>query len=283
MNSTNNNNNEFKAEKEINQSKKSAKKVNPFSMDIKDDFYDPFNKDIFGFDLFEDKILRNFGNSLNDSGLLAQKPKSEKIEEENINDKKNEQKEEKALEEKEEEINTDSKKEESKEDINTNMEIEKEELSKKENKSEEKENKNNGTFYSKVYYNSYNNLNGEENEECYQSKSVKQMNDGIDISESREAYRNSNGIEKTAYQRGLNGKATRIIKEKNTKTGKHNHHKIIKGLEENEINGFNKEYNEFSKKCGLDKNFHNLDLFYPFGENKKLLGEKHFLMHKLLY
>ena len=110
------------------------------------------------------------------------------------------------------------------------------------------------------------------------------MDDGLDISESRETYKNSNGIEKTAYQRGLNGKVTRLIKEKNTKTGKNKQHKLIKGLEENEINGFNKEYNDLSKKYELEKNFCDLDLFSPFYDNKnKLSGEKHFLMHKLLY
>ena len=270
-------------------------------MDIRDDFYDPFNRDIFGFDLFEDRMYRNFRNIFTDFGLLSEKEKEEKMEEEKeeeekpkeVLEKPKEVKEvepEKMEEEKEEEINTDVKKEETKEEeeeINTDIKKEepKEEPKKEEQKKEEKSfEKNNGTYYSKVYYSSYNNLNGEPNEECYQSQSIKQMNNGHDISETKEAYKNSNGVEKTAYQRGLDGKTTRFIKEKNNKTGKHNQHKVIKGVEEDGIKDFNKEYNEYSKKCGFRKNFHNLDIFDPFGFNKKQLSDgNHFLLHKLLF
>ena len=301
MNSNNSNNKKQQAKKGINQNKKSKKYINPFSMDIKDDFYDPFNRDISGFDLFEDRMYRNFRNIFTDFGLLSEKEKEEKMEEEKeeeekpkeVLEKPKEVKEvepEKMEEEKEEEINTDVKKEETKEkeeEINTDIKKEepKEEPKKEEQKKEEKSfEKNNGTYYSKVCYSSYNNLNGEPNEECYQSQSIKQMNNGHDISETKEAYKNSNGVEKTAYQRGLDGKTTRFIKEKNNKTGKHNQHKVIKGVEEDGIKDFNKEYNEYSKKCGFRKNFHNLDIFDPFGFNKKQLSDgNHFLLHKLLF
>ena len=303
MNSNNNNNKKQQAKKGINQNKKSKKFINPFSMDIRDDFYDPFNRDIFGFDLFEDRMYRNFRNIFTDFGLLSEKEKEEKMEEEKEKEEKPkevlekpkevkevEPKEEKMEEEKEEEINTDVKKEEPKEEeeeINTDIKEEepKGEPKKEEQKKEEKSfENNNGTYYSKVYYSSYNNLNGEPNEECYQSQSVKQMNNGHDISETKEAYKNSNGVEKTAYQRGLDGKTTRFIKEKNNKTGKLNQHKVIKGVEEDGIKDFNKEYNEYSKKCGFRKNFHNLDIFDPFGFNKKQLSDgNHFLLHKLLF
>ncbi len=76
-------------------------------------------------------------------------------------------------EEKEAEVNTDSKKEEPKEENKT--EEEKEELintdSKREEQKEEpkkeegKKPSNEGTYYSKVYYSNYNNLNGEPHEE----------------------------------------------------------------------------------------------------------------------
>ena len=61
---------------------------------------------------------------------------------------------------------------------------------------------NEGAFYSKVFYSSYNNLKGKPNEESYQSQSIKQINNGHNISETKEAYKNSDGVEKTAYQRG---------------------------------------------------------------------------------
>ena len=310
MNSNNNNNKKQQSKKGINQNKKYKTVINPFSMDIRDDFYGPFNRDIFGFDLFEDRMYRKFKNIFTDFGLSLEKEKGEKKEEEKevvekpkevkeVEPKEKPKEEEEEIntdakkeepKEKEEEINTDGKKEEPKEEeeeINTDAKKEepKEVLKKEEQKKEEKpfEN-NNGTYYSKVFYSSYNNLNGEPNEECYQSQSVKQVNNGHDISETKEAYKNSNGVEKTAYQRGLDGKTTRFIKEKNNKTGKHVQHRVIKGVEEEGIKDFNKEYNEYSKKCGFRKNFHNLDIFDPFGFNKKQLSDgNHFLLHKLLF
>ena len=123
---------------------------------------------------------------------------------------------------------------------------------------------NNGTFVSRVYCSSYNNINGKEHEEKYQSQGIKQINNGHNISETKESYKNSDGIEKTAYQRGLDDKTTRFIKEKNIKTGKKDQHKIIKGIEENEIKDFNKEYNEFSKKFGFRKYLHDFNTFEPF-------------------
>ena len=47
----------------------------------------------------------------------------------------------------------------------------------------------------------------------YTSQSIKQTNNGHNISETKEAYKNSDGICKSAYQRGLDDKATRFIKK----------------------------------------------------------------------
>ena len=282
MNSENNNNKQTKAKK-VN--KPNNKYFNPFRMNILDDIYDPF-EDLFG---FENKMFKSFQNVFNDLELLTEKPK-EKEEKKEI-PKKVEKMEE---EPKEEEINTDIKQEPKEEEINTNMEEEpkeeeintdikqdpkeeeintdiKEEKNPKEEKEPEKK-LNDGTFYSKVYYSSYNNLNGKPNKECYQSQSIKQINNGHNISETKEAYKNSDGVEKSAYQRGLDDKTARFIKEKNIKTGKKDQHKVIKGIEENEIKDFNKKYDEFSKKCGFRKFFHNLDNFEPFGFNRKQLN-----------
>ena len=295
MNSENNNNKQTKAKK-VNKS--NNKYFNPFRMNILDDIYDPF-EDLFG---FENKMFKSFQNVFNDLELLTEKPK-EKEEKKEI-PKKVEKMEE---EPKEEEINTDIKQEPKEEEINTNMEEEpkeeeintdikqdpkeeeintdiKEEKNEKEEKEPEKK-LNDGTFYSKVYYSSYNNLNGKPNKECYQSQSIKQINNGHNISETKEAYKNSDGVEKSAYQRGLDDKTARFIKEKNIKTGKKDQHKVIKGIEENEIKDFNKEYDEFSKKCGFRKFFHNLDNFEPFGFNRKQLnyGNKNLFLPRLLF
>ena len=295
MNSENNNNKQTKAKK-VNKS--NNKYFNPFRMNILDDIYDPF-EDLFG---FENKMFKSFQNVFNDLELLTEKPK-EKEEKKEI-PKKVEKMEE---EPKEEEINTDIKQEPKEEEINTNMEEEPKEeeintdikqdpkeeeintnIDKEKNEKEEKEPEkklNDGTFYSKVYYSSYNNLNGKPNKECYQSQSIKQINNGHNISETKEAYKNSDGVEKSAYQRGLDDKTARFIKEKNIKTGKKDQHKVIKGIEENEIKDFNKEYDEFSKKCGFRKIFHNLDNFESFGFNRKQLnyGNQNLFLPRLLF
>ena len=282
MNSENNNNKQTKAKK-VNKS--NNKYFNPFRMNILDDIYDPF-EDLFG---FENKMFKSFQNVFNDLELLTEKPKEkeekkeipkkvEKMEEEPKEEEINTNMEE---EPKEEEINTDIKQDPKEEEINTNIDKEKNE---KEEKEPEKK-LNDGTFYSKVYYSSYNNLNGKPNKECYQSQSIKQINNGHNISETKEAYKNSDGIEKSAYQRGLDDKTARFIKEKNIKTGKKDQHKVIKGIEENEIKNFNKEYDEFSKKCGFRKIFHNLDNFEPFGFNRKQLnyGNPNLFLPSLLF
>ena len=282
MNSENNNNKQTKAKK-VN--KPNNKYFNPFRMNILDDIYDPF-EDLFG---FENKMFKSFQNVFNDLELLAEKPK-EKEEKKEIPKKVEKMEEEPKEEEintdikqepKEEEINTDIKQDPKEEEINTNIDKEKNE---KEEKEPEKK-LNDGTFYSKVYYSSYNNLNGKPNKECYQSQSIKQINNGHNISETKEAYKNSDGIEKSAYQRGLDDKTARFIKEKNIKTGKKDQHKVIKGIEENEIKDFNKEYDEFSKKCGFRKIFHNLDNFEPFGFNRKQLnyGNPNLFLPSLLF
>ena len=122
----------------------------------------------------------------------------------------------------------------------------------------------NGTCISQVYCSSYNNINGKPHQECYQSQSIKQTNEGHHISEAKEAYKNSDGVMKSAYQRNLDEKGTRFIKEKNSKTGKQGQHKVLKGIKDNEIDGFNKEYNAYSKKCGFKKNYKAL---HGFGKN----------------
>ena len=137
-----------------------------------------------------------------------------------------------------------------------------------------KENKiNNGTFISQVYTRSYSNIDGQPHQENYQSQSIEQLNDGHNISEVREAYKNSDGVMQSAYQRGLDKKGARFIKEKNNKTGVHNQHKVLKGIKENEIDNFNKEYNTYSKKCGFKNNYKALHAFAPKVQQHKQLAD----------
>ena len=287
MRTNNNDTKKTEAKKQAKTTRQSKKFVNPFRMDISDEIYDPFD-DVFGFDRLENRMFRNFRNVFTDFGLLSEFPKKEEKMEVEKEEKKPEKVEE--VKPKEEEPKEEQKEEEKEEEINTEVKAPKEEKNEKmeeEKETEPKEEKktNEGTFYSKVYYRSYNNLNGQPNEESYQSQTIKQMNDGHKISETKEAYKNSDGVEKSAYQRGLDDKTTRFIKERNTKTGKKDQHKVIKGIEESEIKDFNKEYNEFSKKCGFRKNFHGLDMFKPFGCNRKLLASANpsLFLHRLLF
>lgn len=149
---------------------------------------------------------------------------------------------------------------------------------KKTTKNNKKENKNKtnikeGTMFSKVYTSSYSNINGKEHEEKYQSQSIKQMNNGHNISECKEAYKNSDGICKSSVQRGLDKKGEKLIKEKNVKAGHNKEHHILKGVKENEINEFEKEYNDYSKKVGFDKNIKYLNSLDKKSNNKNLLTD----------
>ena len=148
-------------------------------------------------------------------------------------------------------------------------------VNKKENKGKENRNKfNNGTVFSKVFCSSYNNIDGKEHEEKYQSQGIKQINNGHKISECKEAYKNSNGICKSSYQKGLDEKGERLIKEKNNKTGENKEHKVFRGMKENELNAFEKEYNDYSKKTGFKDSCKYLDILDSYEkDNKKLIGD----------
>ena len=255
------------------------------SMRIKDDI---FEDDFFKFNPFED--FMNLTNIFNPFELEQEevkeeekpkevkeeeKPKEVKEEEKPKEVKEEEKPKEVEEEEKPKEVEEEKPKEVEEEEINTNMKEEepkeKEEPKKEmEIEEEEKPKENKNIYYSKIYTCSYNNINGKE--ESYTSQSIKQLNNEHDISETKENYKNSDGIYKSAYQRGLDGKITRFIKEKNNKTGKHNDKKILKGLKENEINDFNKTYNEYCKKCGFKKLNYN-----PFNFNNKQI------LHRLLF
>ena len=294
MNSNNNNNKQTESKKDSKKTKTCKRCLNPFSLDIKDDIYDPFNdNDLFRFDKIKNRFFTDFNDIFTDFGFLPkekEESKEEKPEEikpikpvediktEEINTDIKKEENNKMEEQKEEEINTDIKKEE-----NNKMEEQKEDEINTDKKEKKEEPKNERICYSKIYCSTYNNINGEPHEENYTSQSIKQINNEHNISETKELYKNSNGIQKTAYQRGLDGKTTRFIKEKNIKTGKNNEKKVIKGIEENEIKDFNKEYNNYSKKFGFRKNIH--DLFEPFGFGTKQLNYRNepMFLHRLLF
>ena len=265
----------------INNNKKYPKKgfrddFFSFNMGIKDDIFDPFKDDLLGLKSFEDRIFRHFSDIFSPLESLNEKENKNEAEEKPKEIKEVEPPKEIEEKEKEDEIKTDTKKEikQKEQDINTNTntnnefdintDIKGEDLKDEPNEKTKEEN-NDLSYISKEYTCSYKNLNGKE--ESYTSQAIKQSNNGHSISEIKENYKNSNGICKSAYQRGLDDKTTRFIKEKNIKTGEHNQKKVIKGLEENEINDFNKAYYIYCKKCGFNNCF-DINVFDPFGIRK---------------
>ena len=93
------------------------------------------------------------------------------------------------------------------------------------------------------------------NEEVYQSQSAKHKDkNGHKITEKHENYKNQlTGEEKISYQRYLDGKGTKEIKKRNLKSGEKEEHNILKGLKENDVKNFNKNYEDFKTKVGFDK------------------------------
>ena len=115
---------------------------------------------------------------------------------------------------------------------------------------------NNSTFVTKYCCSKIENNNGKPYEETYESESINQNNDGHKISEKKELYKNTKkGIQKAAQQKILDGKGTKTIKEKNINTGALNEKNIVKGMKKNEVENFNKNFNEYKEKVGFKKNY----------------------------
>jgi len=104
-----------------------------------------------------------------------------------------------------------------------------------------------GTMISKTYCSKIDYSSGQPREESYQSQAIRQFGEGgHSISEQQEAYKNSmTGVQKAAHQRLLDDRGTKLIKQRNINTGEQSEHNIYKGLQENEVSGFNKEYNDY--------------------------------------
>ena len=127
-----------------------------------------------------------------------------------------------------------------------------------------------GTVISKSYVSQTRyNKDGKPERETYQTQSINQLGeDGHRIQEKQEAYKNSlSGIEKAAHQRIFDNKGHKYIKERNRKTGEHKEHNLYKGMNEEEINDFNNQYNDYREKVGFQKNYELLG-------NMKMSGRK---------
>ena len=155
----------------------------------------------------------------------------------------------------------------------------------KENECHNKSNRSNvfkmkpNTMISKVYCSKYENKDGIPIEESYESQSINQIGeDGHNISEKKELYKNTKtGVQKASQQKMMDEKGTKIIKQRNVKTGGHNQKNILKGLKQEEINQFNKDFDQYKKKVGFNKNYkflNEMNNAFKMG-NKMQLGEGH--------
>ena len=133
-----------------------------------------------------------------------------------------------------------------------------------------------GTVIAKSYCSKVDYRDGQPHQECYQSQSINQIGqDGHKISEKQEAYKNSRtGVQKAAHQRILDDKGMKQIRQRNINTGAQEEHNIFKGMQEDELDNFNQNYNEYRNKIGFQKNYKYLNAMNPYkrGKSQNLIG-----------
>ena len=133
------------------------------------------------------------------------------------------------------------------------------------------------TSYSKSYVSKTKyNQNGEPISTSYQTQSINQTDkDGHKITETQEAFNDAvNGIQKASHQRLLDGKGHKILKTKNLKTGETNEENLYKGMNQNDLEEFNKNYANYSQKVNFKQNYDVLkDMKFPHERNNKNINQ----------
>ena len=79
-------------------------------------------------------------------------------------------------------------------------------------------------------------------------------------------------VQKAAHQRLLDDKGTKLIKQRNVNTGEQSQHNILKGIQENEVDSFNQQYNDYRDKVHFQDNYKYLNSLNP-GKMMKQLGK----------
>ena len=131
-----------------------------------------------------------------------------------------------------------------------------------------------GTIISKSYCTRIDYSDGVPHTECYQSQSINQIKDGHKICEKQEAYKNSRtGVEKAARQRIIDDKGVKQIRQRNINTNTQGEHNIFKGLKEEELDDFNRNYNSIRNKYKFQKNYKYLNDMNN-GKNKNYGGKE---------
>ena len=62
-------------------------------------------------------------------------------------------------------------------------------------------------------------------------------------------------IVKNSHQRLLDNRGAKLIKQRNKNTGEQEEHNIFRGMNEEDLDNFNKEYNDYRQKVGFEKNY----------------------------
>ena len=96
---------------------------------------------------------------------------------------------------------------------------------------------------------------GEPKKEVFQQETYSKVDEkGKKIKESKAAYENTyKGIQKAAHEKVIDEKGHRIVKEKNLNTGDDLEEVYYKGINQDDLENFNKEYIEFKDKVKFDK------------------------------
>lgn len=132
----------------------------------------------------------------------------------------------------------------------------------------------NGTMIAKTYCKKIDYSDGQPHEESYQSQSIRQAGqDGHNISERQEAYKNTRtGVQKAANQRLLDDRGIKHIKQRNVNTGTQEEHNVLRGLRDDEVAGFNNQYNDYRQKVNFQENYKYLNQLDSMKNNVLRLG-----------
>ena len=130
-----------------------------------------------------------------------------------------------------------------------------------------------GTCVSQSYVSSSKSENnGPMKSENYKSQTISLVDKkGKRISERKQAYKNSEGIDKISHERTLGEKGHKLVQAKNSGNQRTYEHNYYKGMNQDELEEFNKEYNEHKGKVNFEKS-HKLLQGLPSKGN--LLGNK---------
>ena len=130
-----------------------------------------------------------------------------------------------------------------------------------------------GKYISQSYFSS--NMigkDGKEHSEDYHSQSISNIQEsGKRISERQQAYKNSLGEEKMALEKTLDDKGVKSVKARKRESRESYEHNYYKGINEEQIDKFNKDYTDQKKKVKFDDNYKMLG---SLSSRKNMLGQK---------